>query len=253
MRMSPLNGFDPFPMIADVKEGVETYLPESVDMVSIIFESTAVLHLGSTVIRSLPYIGKASVLRMNDLCHFLSVRVIYFEAAFICLASAVHNLFMAFLYTGLMILTLGFSQNINYACKKHWLHTVFSTAGVGIGVIGTFVPTLGALGTVGCFKILWNELVVGYRSDVKNFEDPLIREIKNVYHQNREQITEAVHTYVNDEYRFGLINPFLDEFSKNLHTVKTIDQFTDLVSTTFEKCSTPPSTKEEIPPTPRKQ
>lgn len=240
------------PLLTSIKKGVDKYLPEASDSVSILLTSTPLTVLTTTTIKNLLYIGLGREFGLHDPCHFFSARVDYFESALICVASLVHHLVMGIIYSALTVITLGLSSHIQFSFKKHWLQSMHAVAGVGISLLGTLVPTLGAYANVGFIALLSKSVISGCESDLALFEEPLLNEIKGIYSKNKDLISEFIRSYVNDHKRFdGQIETALNDFGYKIVEVKKLSELQKLVTETLSKFpSIQPST---LPSTPMKQ
>lgn len=215
------------PTIQAVKKGIETYLPEATQEAWIICESAALMQLTVVTLKNLPYSLLAHGFGINDFFHFISSKTNYLEVACISIASAAYNVFMAIFYTGMMAVTLGLSTQFNYSCKKHWMHIVYSITALGISIIGVISPFVGMVLTVRLYFHYYQVLKSNYKNDLANFEDPLVRQIKNAFLQNKKTIEGSINDLVPDRYdkEFG---PSLLEIDNRLKRVTKMDDLINL-------------------------
>lgn len=208
--------------IQAMKKGVETYLPESNDQAWIFWESSALMQLTVVTLKNLPYALLANGFGINDFFHFISSKTNYLEVACISTASAVYNFFLAIFYTGMMAVTLGLSTQFNYSCKKHWMHIVYSITALGISIIGVVSPFVGVVLTVRLYHHYYQVLKSNYKNDLANFEDPLVRQVKNAFLQNKNTIEGSIYDLVPDRYdnEFG---PSLLEIENRLERAKKVE------------------------------
>ena len=229
MAFDPSASVDMGPFLASLKETVSRHLPSSSSKLEIFLTSASLQQTSLTTLGNIAYISPmASELGVNDLCHFLSSRASYLESALICVASLVNHVFWFTVYTGLMVATLGLSSNINHCFKKHWYNIALSVSCLFISTVGTLVPTLGAYGNLGliffCYKIVsWD-----YGDDLQDFEKPLVKEVKEIFEAQRENIELCFLNLVNSEqYYHTTVKGAIDGFGSRLEEATNVDNLFD--------------------------
>ena len=108
-------------MVPSLLGGIDRNLPASSGSAITILKSSALVNTSYTILKNLPYSLHASVFGVNDFPHVLSSRVSFLEGALISVASTVHNVFFALIYSALVLGTLGLSTTLASDCGEHWL------------------------------------------------------------------------------------------------------------------------------------
>lgn len=241
MGISPLNEFSLFSLLADANDGMYENLPESSSDSFTALESNALAHLPVALAKSYLYVRNEAPMKASDLSHFLNKRVDFLEVTLVSFASLAHNFVMALLYSGFFLLTFAQSRHVIYSVQKHWLHIRYSGLCMLIGFAGALHPKWGIDSIQKLVKNIWEEIKRDYRRDLRYFEPRLVKEIKDKYANNENQIYESVLVYAlnnKDLYQYGIIFPFLKEFGVNLkkNSVKTLDEVFSLAQKTYAKC-----------------
>lgn len=220
------------PMVSELQDTMERYLPDSSERGRTILESSSIAQIYYASLKNVPYAylsggemleklkelsSKAQNLEFTQIpkaiisvigeavCSFfqmlitpeaLDSRITFVEATSMAVVSAVHNLFFAVIYTCFSVMTLGFSKKINLRCRIHWAHFVYGFVGSGIGILGVISPFCGvSLSLLHGVSIL-NGFRKSYARDVNLFERPFLEKIKIIVHEWRETIHSFTKTKV---------------------------------------------------------
>lgn len=160
-----------------------------VKKVEIVVTSSALQALGAAAVKT--YFAKPGC------ASALTTRANYLEATAISLATFIHNIVMAVIFSvaaGLAyVFTLGKgNEQLNHAAHKYWTHAVFSAAGIGIGIIGTVSPSLGQMSTLGLYGLIGVSLVAKATKDLEGVDKKVLEKVKDVYKENRAAIVKAI-------------------------------------------------------------
>ncbi len=228
------------PFFISMKEVVREYLPQSSDEISMLLDSTGLVHLTLTSLKNLAYIGAASTLGINDPAHFLSARVDYLETAIVGLASLIHNVVMGILYTLLVGVTLGLCQSFNYGFYKHWFHTAYAAAALVSGLIGAAVPTFGAAANAGLLWFSGARLYAKYEQDIAPHEEKIIQKVRQVCVQHHDSFALVIQHWTKSLNfdRLNNIEPAIRGFEDDLGKTKKIIDLKGPIKTFVNKLTT---------------
>jgi len=152
-----------------------------------------------------------------SLMQAISARASFLEVSFVSVASFVHNFVMALFYTGLVIVTIGHSKNINYHFHKHWVHTGIAAAALAFSVAGVVYPRFG-VGLTGYWvkESIWSGLKSMFASDVENHQTSIVKKIKEYFKKHRTFIYEFNRARHNDSKFATEVEPSLQIIEKKL-------------------------------------
>lgn len=188
-----------FEMVASsLKKGVEEIYPAAMGNLEILVSCQSLGEILQVSLNNAPYVFAAKTLDIDDYYHAMSTRFTHLESAGTSLARLVINVFLAVIYTLGVAFTLGLNRNLKFACKKHWIHALFSTATFGTGIIGFFSPTAGLVCNKGVLLLAVGFLFCGVNQDKKEgkwdrFQTTTIEQIKKIYQDNKATITAVLH------------------------------------------------------------
>ena len=219
----------PTPFIASLLEGIYRYLPTTTENAKDILFSSSLLQVTYATLRTAPYALQAHEFGVNDFAHLISSRVAYLEAALLAVASTVHHFFMAVFYTAIVIITIGFSQNINRDCSRHWSHIYYGITACGIGLVGVAAPYYGYYANAGVLYYLWISLKADYRHDLNRRERQLVQQIQNVVKIHRTDIYNYFRASFSDGRYQQFFRPSLAYIEERLGLVQRMDDIFDLL------------------------
>lgn len=133
--------------------------------------SKALLLTAQTAARSLPY--ALDVRKLNTWYEAATTRISYLEGAFLSVASAVYNFFIALGASVLRLATLNQVDAFKSAFKKYWSNTALAIACTGVSAVGVVSPKFalyagGAMSAlIGSFLV---EQVKELGKDIKNID-----------------------------------------------------------------------------------
>lgn len=216
------------PAIQSVKKGIENYLPKCNEQTWVFLESTSLIQLTGVTFRNLPYVLLANGFGINDFFHFISSRTNYLEVIWISAASTAYNIFLTVFYTGMFAITLGLNKHISYCCKKHWMHIAYCISALGIGTVGFFSPFVATVLTIRLFHRYYLVLKSNYKNDLVNFEDPLVKAIKDAFLQNRNRLITWTHDQLPDRFDKEFYPSLLD-IEQRIKYAKKMDDIVALI------------------------
>lgn len=217
--------YSPIPAFLKTVKGA---LPESAESGLIYINSSSLIQLSMATGKNLPYLAAAQEFRVNDLCHAISSRGSYLEVACLSVATLVHNTVLALLYTAFVVVTFGQSENTNFNCRKHWTHILHSGMGVGIGLLGTFSPTLGMRLNVAVARGLYSTLKAGYQNDVKLFEADLVGQIKVFFNEYKDHFVKfAIENH--PDLFYSEYDPFFRDVSRTINAAQNVADLMEAV------------------------
>lgn len=173
------------PLVTSVRELLQKSLVHSSSRVTLVFHSSALIHIAYNTIRNLPYSFEARNFVINDLSHFISSRVAFLEGALISIAATVHNLFFAIIYTGIAIVTFGLSENALAKDRNyHWINAYYSFLSIFTAIASVISPKYGSYLNIGLFYyFVWKSILNDYSND-KVQEPQLLSDIKKIFNEN---------------------------------------------------------------------
>ncbi|HSX04595.1 MAG TPA: hypothetical protein VLG76_07700 [Rhabdochlamydiaceae bacterium] len=232
------------PFVDSLKKSITHYLPASSSGLHILLDSTAVAIVTKVSLKKLPLIELLQGQGKLKVTHYFSFfSADFLEAGWVCLACGIHNFVLALGYTVAAGATLGFSQNLNFACKKHWLHTKYSTKLLGISMIGSFLPVAGGVLTLKFLESSVQDLRNGWQTDRQKFEAPLIAEIKSIYARNKSHIAHFLQANFNlDTYATDIYH-LQSNFDAKINTVANLDELGALLKTIYREFKAGPTKK----------
>lgn len=208
-------------------EGVGKYLPESSDTAHIVSQSTALLQITYTTLKNLPYINFAPKFEINDVAHALSSRISYLEASLLCLASSVHNIFCAVVYTFFFIGSFGCSANINTTCRVHWVLCMYGILGMGIGFIGMAKPKYGMYLYIWLMSNILEAFKQGYQRDNIRSEREFVEYIQDM----ARKYSSFFHKFFqhNEENYKNFYKDSLIHIEARIHSARRTNDFIELI------------------------
>lgn len=215
-------------MMADFREGLHNYLPDSSQRAEVVLASSALVHTAYTILKNLQYSVLTQV-GVNTLPQMLSARVSFLEGALISGASTIHNLFFVVIYTALLFATLTLSQNLARDCHKHWISGFYSLYTTGISVVGVITPYVGTGLTYYLFRSIWNSFKRDYGNDLYEFERPLMSHVKWIFNRNHTYIFDTLRGHYGDEKFRNEVQPSLDYIQKQLKAARKVDDLIGLM------------------------
>ncbi|NGX60476.1 MAG: hypothetical protein KR126chlam3_01651 [Chlamydiae bacterium] len=218
-------------LMSSIREGMKKYLPESSDKGQIVLESSALLQVSYASLKNIPY---EFLEKDFSLTQMLASRVTFLEAGLMSLASAVTNLFFAIVYTFLVVLTLGLSENLLARCKVHWMHMTYGFIMTGISACGVIRPYYG-IGLNGLFlKSTVNATVRCYEKDLSRFQRPLINYIQKIAKQHSPVVHDFARSGKEQRYQ-DYYKYSLEHIEGRIHSAKRMEDLTNLAVDVFRQ------------------
>lgn len=216
-----------------IRQWVESNFPNSSEEAQVMLESTALLQVSHASLKNIAYAFASKELGKNNLSHSLSSRLNYFEAVVASVASVAASLFLALLYTALVVASFGISKDLKFGCFKQWCHVKHGLYSCGIGLVGFAVPKYGIYLNVYLFIKELRVLKKAYKVDVNYNERKLLADIKKIFNDHRADL-ESLRYWVGDRYDTEF-NEFFNKFSKELKDVERMDQFVNLLLDSYRQ------------------
>ncbi len=190
------------------------------DLVSII-DSTAFANVTVASLKNIRYTFLSEQTGADTFDHAVTARLRYLETGLMSVASLVHNVVFAMVFTAVAIVTFGQVQTINNLFTREWMHAALSFGSVVASSAGTIVPKLGQLVNlrIAYFAVA---AVIGAS------ERDCIGAIKAIYRRNKERFSAVGLELVqkNCEIFNRAFQPILNYIDSNLDGVRT---YRDLV------------------------
>lgn len=223
-------------LIERAKEGLRLYLPISSDKTLIASESTALLQVSYAALKCLPYSLFSSTFGLNDLSQMLSTRVVFFEAALVCLVSTVHNVFFAIIYTILSIPTLGMFGDFYSRCRVHWSHVFYGISCTTLASIGVATPKYGT-GAIGAYMLymIAGPVQDGFEEDVSRYETDIIDYVKEMAHDYSHIVYSWVRSWVKNEAAFYDYKDTLTTIEERILAANRIEDLKELAWYAFRE------------------
>lgn len=218
---------DVLPIMNSIMKVVDEDLPRFSRDSFIMLDSSAFCSTLIATLKNVPFVALANELGVNDLCHYLSSRATYLEAACIALASTIHSVAMALIYSSLCILTLGLSDNINFACKKHLYHISYGLTSLGISLLGTLVPTLGVGAHIAFLKSCILKLKEDLQEEKQNCDKQLTGRLQKLYQHYQTQLDQILAhkiPFFNFERYVKELRPIKVKLDKDVGNVSNLDE-----------------------------
>ncbi len=196
-----------------------------------IADSSALNAVTTATLKNLPYTLFSEETGIDSVYHGLTARMRYFESAVMSLASFVHNVVFAVVFTVLAAVTFGQVQTLNDCFKREWTHTALSLGSVIVGLAGTAMPIAGVIGNGALAGVSIAAVLYFSQRDT-------IESVKGVYLRNQERFRNAGGAlFNNDEGAVNeLVNPlftFIDRNIENVHTFEDLLPFVEGVARTL--------------------
>lgn len=223
---SSVQSSDAAPLVNQFRDMLNDYVPESSSGAMVAVHSSALAHTAYNIIRNLHYTFLSEHFGVKDFAHFLSTRITFLEGALISLASAVHNLFFAVMYTVLVVGTLGIFQTIVRHCNHHWVNSYYSFLTTGTALASVVTPYYGSYLSLGLFGSILNSILQDYKNDISPNERQFLEKIKKVFNDNYNFIRNWVQGHYEDTFETEL-GPSLAWLHKKINEAKSIHYRSD--------------------------
>lgn len=115
----------------------------------------------------------------------LTPRIVYIEAAVICVATAVYNLFFTSLFLILNVATLGVSIKLRSLCTESLIHAALSVSSCVVALIGFFNPQWGIVATIGLWAASFHLINVHVGTSCAKY-------INGWFLKNKKKITDSL-------------------------------------------------------------
>ncbi len=189
---SSVQSSDAFPLVNQFREMLDNYVPESSSGAMVAVQSSALANTAYNIIRNLHYTFLAEHFGATDFAHFLSTRIAFLEGALISLATTVHNLFFAVMYTALVVGTLGVFQASVHHCNHHWMNSYYSFLTTGTALASVVTPYYGSYLSLALFGSILNSILQDYKNDISPNERQFLAKIKIIFKDNYNFIRKWV-------------------------------------------------------------
>lgn len=184
-----------------------------------IIDSTALATVTAATLKNIPYSFLSEQTGANTFYHGATARLRYLESGLMSVASLVHNVAFAAIFTVLAAVTFGQVQAVNDLFRREWMHAGLSLGCIVASLAGTVVPKAGQFLNLGVAGIAGAAVIYTSQRDT-------IDAIKGVYLRNRERFQEACRAVVNNEMVFNYIfRAPLGYIDRNLERVETYNDF----------------------------
>ena len=211
--------------LSSMADAFNKYLPNSFAESHTIIDSSALTQIFYTSCKNIPYSFLANEFGINDVAHFFSSRIKFLESSILALASMVHHLFFALLYTGLVLVTAGSFQSISDSCTAHWTHVSHAAMAIMIAVVGVVAPYYGTYTCGGVAYYLLDSVEGNYRNDLNWHENDLLAKIRTAVDNNWYEITQAVKLWVKNDDRYGQVFlPAMEQAKEKIEFALTVDE-----------------------------
>lgn len=223
---SSVQSSDASPLVNQFRDMLNDYVPESSSGAMVAVHSSALAHTAYNIIRNLHYTFLAEHFGVKNFAHFLSTRITFLEGALISMASTVHNLFFAVMYTALVVGTLGIFQTIVRHCNHHWVNSYYSFLTTGTALASVVTPYYGSYLSLGLFGSILNSILQDYKHDINPNERQFLEKIKKVFNDNYNFIRNWVQGHYEDTFETEM-GPSLAWLHKKINEAKSIHYRSD--------------------------
>jgi|GEM_PF-3346710 len=217
-------------LLGSIHEGLNKYLPESSDKGRVLAESSALFQLSSASLKNVAY---AFFEKGFSPIQMLASRITFFEAGCMSLASTMVNLFIALVYTGLCVTTLGISFGLRSRCKIHWMHVMYGVVATAICACGVLSPYYGiglngylVVSEIRAFKYC-------YQKDISRKERLLVEYVQQVAKDHRHIMKQFIEARTDRWIYDDQIQPALSHIEGRIHSAKRMKDLTTLASDIF--------------------
>lgn len=218
---SSIQSSEAHPLVNSFRDMLNDHLPESSSGAMVAIHSSGLVHTAYNIIRNLHYTALAEHFGVNDIAHFLAARVAFLEAALISIATTVHNIFFAAVYTVLVVGTLGIFQTFVRHCNHHWVNSYYSFLSTGTSLVGVVTPYWGARLSLNLFVSISNSILQDYKNDISPKEGQFLAKIKKIFNENYNFVRNWVQGHSEDTFEIEM-GPSLAWLHKKINEVKCI-------------------------------
>lgn len=160
-----------------------------------------------------------------DFSRSLSGRISFLEVTWLSLITIVHHFCVALFYTGLVIVTLGHSKQLNYQFHKHWVHTGIGVMTLAFSVAGVVSPYVGIGLSALWFKdTVLNGLQNDFTSDMGHYDHALVRTIQDYFEKHRDTLHETCRGRYQDYIYAKCVEPSLIKIETSLRAASEMNQ-----------------------------
>lgn len=212
----------------------------------ILLDSSALCTTTLTTLKNLPFIAIGNKLGMDDLCHYISSRASYLETLLINLASTIYSIAFAIIYSSLLVLTLGLSDKINFATKKHLYQIYYGATFLGISLLGTLVPTIGAVANVGFLHFSIKGLQHELDQEQRSSQMRLLGRIKTLYEHYKTELDAFLYTTFSPKRYVTEFRPLKAKLDQGVKSAQGLEDLWDVSKSTYLEFIKDPS--QSIPP-----
>lgn len=215
------------PLVTSVRDLLHQRLEGSSSRAMVVVHSSALIHTAYNTIRNLHYSFLANHFGVNDVPHVLSSRVAFIEGALVSLASTIHNLFFAIVYTAIGILTFGLSGNaIAKDRDHHWSNAYYSFLSIITAIVSIVTPKYGSYLSIGLFIYVLRSILNDYSKEIGSQETQLLGDLKDIFNAHYKSIYNKAKGWYGKTFAVQE-GPSLEWLRQQINKAETIHYYSD--------------------------
>lgn len=220
--------FNPFPLLNIIQEDLPVIAQsKGAKGVINILDSSALASVTTATLKNIPY---TFLSEETSFYQEMTSRMRYLESGLMSVASLVHSVAFAAVFTVLAAVTFGQVQAINDLFVREWMHTGLAIGSTIASVVGTIIPKFGTGANAAVALLSTAAVFIIAQRDTVNT-------IKGIYLRNRERFEPACRQMVgNDDEAYNqLIRPVLSFVDRNIESVESYEDFLEFSGNVFDR------------------